>query len=159
MDDFGSGYSSLNMLKSMPVDFIKIDRGFLNEVVTTERGKTVIRFSISLAREMSIKVIAEGVETEEQAAFLLQAGCAYAQGYFYSRPCPSRSLRRWPLGQNILSPSPRASKPLPKNWKKAAHDGMPLRKHASSPKPMAQPYQVPPFFCCQSHRIPLESIG
>ena len=48
---FGSGYSSLNMLKSMPVDFIKIDRGFLNEVVTTERGKTVIRFSISLARE------------------------------------------------------------------------------------------------------------
>ena len=47
MDDFGSGYSSLNMLKSMPVDFIKIDRGFLNEVVTTERGKTVIRFSIS----------------------------------------------------------------------------------------------------------------
>ena len=88
MDDFGSGYSSLNMLKSMPVDFIKIDRGFLNEVVTTERGKTVIRFSISLAREMDIKVIAEGVETEEQAAFLLQAGCAYAQGYFYSRPLP-----------------------------------------------------------------------
>lgn len=86
MDDFGSGYSSLNMLKSMPMDFIKIDRGFLNEVVTTERGKTVIRFSISLAREMSIKVIAEGVETEEQAAFLLQAGCTYAQGYFYSRP-------------------------------------------------------------------------
>ena len=88
MDDFGSGYSSLNMLKSMPVDFIKIDRGFLNEVVTTERGKTVIRFSISLAREMNIKVIAEGVETEEQAAFLLQAGCSYAQGYFYSRPLP-----------------------------------------------------------------------
>lgn len=88
MDDFGSGYSSLNMLKSMPVDFLKIDRGFLNEVVATDRGKTVIRFSISLAKEMDIKVIAEGVETEEQAAFLLQAGCAYAQGYFYSRPLP-----------------------------------------------------------------------
>ncbi len=88
MDDFGSGYSSLNMLKSMPVDFIKIDRGFLNEVVTTDRGKTVIRFSISLAKEMNIKVIAEGVENEEQAAFLLQAGCAYAQGYFYSKPLP-----------------------------------------------------------------------
>lgn len=88
MDDFGSGYSSLNMLKSMPVDFIKIDRGFLNEVVTTDRGKTVIRFSISLAKEMNIRVIAEGVENEEQAAFLLEAGCAYAQGYFYSRPLP-----------------------------------------------------------------------
>lgn len=72
----------------MPVDFIKIDRGFLNEVVTTDRGKTVIRFSISLAKEMNIKVIAEGVENEEQAAFLLQAGCAYAQGYFYSKPLP-----------------------------------------------------------------------
>ena len=88
MDDFGAGYSSLNMLKSMPVDYIKIDRGFLNEVVATERGKTVIRFSIALARQMDIKVIAEGVETEQQAAFLMQAGCSVAQGYLYARALP-----------------------------------------------------------------------
>ncbi len=94
MDDFGSGYSSLNMLKSMPVDVIKIDRGFLNEVAGTERGKTVIRFSIALAKEMNIKVIAEGVESEKQAAFLLQAGCAYAQGYFYSKPLPVPDFER-----------------------------------------------------------------
>ena len=92
MDDFGSGYSSLNMLKSMPVDFIKIDRGFLNEVVTTERGKTVIRFSISLAREMSIKVIAEGVETEKQMKLLRLAGCDQLQGFYFSEPMPLSSL-------------------------------------------------------------------
>ncbi len=98
MDDFGSGYSSLNMLKSMPVDFIKIDRGFLNEVVATDRGKTVIRFSISLAKEMNIRVIAEGVENEEQAAFLLEAGCSYAQGYFYSRPLPVQAFEDLAFG-------------------------------------------------------------
>ena len=86
MDDFGSGYSSLNVLKNIPVDFIKIDRGFLNEVSTTEKGKTVIRYSIAMAKEMDIGVIAEGVENTQQAAFLLQAGCRYAQGYLYSRP-------------------------------------------------------------------------
>ncbi|MDD2967024.1 MAG: EAL domain-containing protein [Desulfovibrionaceae bacterium] len=88
MDDFGSGYSSLNVLKNIPVDYIKIDRGFLNEVSTTEKGKTVIRYSIAMAKEMNIGVIAEGVENAEQAAFLLQAGCRYAQGYLYSRPVP-----------------------------------------------------------------------
>ena len=88
MDDFGSGYSSLNMLKSIPVDFIKLDREFLNEEVATDRGKTVIQFSIALARKMGIEVIAEGVESEEQAAFLLRSGCACAQGYLYARPMP-----------------------------------------------------------------------
>lgn len=84
LDDFGAGYSSLNMLKSLPMDTIKIDRGFLNEVVTTERGKTVIRHTIALARDMDMRIIAEGVENIEQAAFLLDAGCVLAQGFYYS---------------------------------------------------------------------------
>ena len=88
MDDFGSGYSSLNMLKSIPVDVIKLDREFLSEEVATERGRTVIQFSIALARKMGIEVIAEGVESEEQAAFLLRSGCVCAQGYLYARPMP-----------------------------------------------------------------------
>ncbi|MEI3478622.1 MAG: EAL domain-containing protein [Bilophila sp.] len=92
---FGSGYSSLNMLKSMPVDFIKIDRGFLNEVVATDRGKTVIRFSISLAKEMNIRVIAEGVENEEQAAFLLRSGLLLRTGLFLL-PAPARPGLRGP---------------------------------------------------------------
>ncbi|MDD2967776.1 MAG: EAL domain-containing protein [Desulfovibrionaceae bacterium] len=99
MDDFGSGYSSLNMLKNIPVDFIKIDKGFINEVATTERGKTVIRHSIAMAHEMNIGLIAEGVETEEQAAFLLHSGCAYAQGYFYSRPLPLNAFEALAFGQ------------------------------------------------------------
>lgn len=84
MDDFGSGYSSLNMLKSLPINIIKIDRIFLNEVVATERGKTIIRHVIAMARQMDIAVIAEGVETLEHALFLIEAGCPLAQGYFYS---------------------------------------------------------------------------
>lgn len=86
MDDFGAGYSSLNMLKNVPIDIIKIDREFLNETVVTERGKTVIRYTIAMAKQLDMKVVAEGVETIDQAAFLLDAGCNIAQGFYYSKP-------------------------------------------------------------------------
>lgn len=86
MDDFGAGYSSLNMLKNVPIDIIKIDREFLNETVVTEKGKTVIRHTIAMARQLNMKVVAEGVENVEQAAFLLESGCSIAQGFYYSRP-------------------------------------------------------------------------
>lgn len=88
LDDFGAGYSSLNMLKSLPIKTIKIDRGFLNEVVATERGKTIIRHTIALSRDLNMEVIAEGVENRDQAAFLLDAGCFVAQGFYYSPPVP-----------------------------------------------------------------------
>lgn len=88
LDDFGAGYSSLNMLKSLPIDTIKIDRGFLSEVSATERGKTIIRHTIALAQDMHMKVVAEGVENGDQAAFLLDAGCTVAQGFYYSPPVP-----------------------------------------------------------------------
>lgn len=86
MDDFGSGYSSLTMLKTLPIDNIKIDREFLNEGVATEQGRIVIRHTIAMAQEMKLNVVAEGVENLEQAVFLLRAGCRWAQGYFYSPP-------------------------------------------------------------------------
>lgn len=86
MDDFGSGYSSLNMLKNVPLDIIKIDREFLNDTVVTERGKTVIRHTIAMAKQLNMKVVAEGVETIDQAAFLLESGCSIAQGFYYSKP-------------------------------------------------------------------------
>lgn len=88
LDDFGAGYSSLNMLKSLPIETIKIDRGFLNEVVATDRGKTVIQHIISLAKALHMQIVAEGVENADQADFLLGVGCALAQGYYYSRPVP-----------------------------------------------------------------------
>lgn len=98
MDDFGSGYSSLNMLKSLPINIIKIDRIFLNEVVATERGKTIIRHVIAMARQMDIAVIAEGVETLEHALFLIEAGCPLAQGYFYSPPLPLSAFEELAYG-------------------------------------------------------------
>lgn len=98
LDDFGAGYSSLNMLKSMPIEIIKIDRGFLNEVSATERGKTIIRHTIALAKAMDMKVVAEGVETHEQAQFLLGAQCELAQGYFYSPPIPVSSFEALSYG-------------------------------------------------------------
>lgn len=88
MDDFGSGYSSLNMLKNVPVDTIKLDREFLNETVATSKGQTVIQYTISMAKELAMKVVAEGVETSEQANFLMHAGCITAQGFYFSHPMP-----------------------------------------------------------------------
>lgn len=98
LDDFGAGYSSLNMLKSLPIDIIKIDRGFLGEVATTPRSRTVVRHTIALARDLDMQIIAEGVETDEQAAFLLDAGCALAQGFHYSRPVPVAEFERLAFG-------------------------------------------------------------
>lgn len=86
MDDFGSGYSSLNMLKGGPIDIIKIDREFLNETVTTDNGKIVIKNTISMINQLHKGIVAEGVETLEQAEFLLSAGCNIAQGFYYSKP-------------------------------------------------------------------------
>ena len=98
MDDFGSGYSSLNMLKDIPVDIIKFDSGFMSEVVETERGKAVIQYTIAMARKLNIEVVAEGVETFEQAKFLYEAGCDTAQGYFYSKPLPIKKFEQYTYG-------------------------------------------------------------
>ncbi|MGN0622276.1 MAG: putative bifunctional diguanylate cyclase/phosphodiesterase [Porcipelethomonas sp.] len=88
MDDFGSGYSSLNMLKTTPFDVLKIDRGFLSEFMESERGRKIISHTISMSNDIGIDIIAEGVETSEQAVFLNKCGCDMAQGFYYSRPVP-----------------------------------------------------------------------
>ncbi len=88
MDDFGSGYSSLNMLKSTPFDVLKIDRGFLEEFMDSDRGRKIIQHTISMSRDIGLDIIAEGVETMEQAEFLSKCGCDSAQGFFYSKPLP-----------------------------------------------------------------------
>jgi EAL domain-containing protein (putative c-di-GMP-specific phosphodiesterase class I) len=86
IDDFGTGYSSLKYLTIYPVDRLKIAQELVFRVTTDSRNATVVRAAIRLAKELGIGVIAEGVETEAQANFLLSAGCAYAQGYYFSRP-------------------------------------------------------------------------
>ena len=92
MDDFGSGYSSLNMLENMCLDELKIDRAFMTRAVMTENGKIIIKFIIQMANQLNLKVVAEGVETLEQAKLLLEFGCYTAQGYYYSRPVPINSF-------------------------------------------------------------------
>lgn len=88
MDDFGSGYSSLNMLRSAPVDTLKIDRFFLDEIMSTDRGKIIVEASVRMAKQLGLEVIAEGVETKEQLDFLSTIKCDIVQGYYYSRPIP-----------------------------------------------------------------------
>lgn len=100
VDDFGTGYSSLNMLKSIPVDIVKLDRAFLNETTSSTKGRTIIRNMITLANELNIRVIAEGVECVEQAALLLELGCELAQGYYYSKPLSVPDFERRAFGED-----------------------------------------------------------
>lgn len=85
IDDFGSGYSSLNMLKSLPVDVIKLDRVFFDENKNV-KNVVILKSMISMAKQLSMKVVAEGIETEEQLALLDGTGCDMIQGYIYAKP-------------------------------------------------------------------------
>lgn len=86
MDDFGSGYSSLGLLKNIPVDIIKLDRSFFINNNNQERAKKVIEVAISLARKLKIHTVAEGVEDAELIPFLREVGCDIVQGYYYAKP-------------------------------------------------------------------------
>ena len=88
MDDFGSGYSSLNVLKDIEMDIIKLDMLFLSEESNNARGGTILSAVVRMAKWLKVPVIAEGVETLKQADFLRSIGCTYIQGYLYSRPLP-----------------------------------------------------------------------
>lgn len=88
MDDFGSGYSSLNMLNEMPIDILKLDMNFIRSETAKPNSKGILRFIIDLARWMRLLVVAEGVETEEQLDRLAESGCDYAQGYYFAKPMP-----------------------------------------------------------------------
>lgn len=92
MDDFGSGYSSLNMLQKTKFDVLKIDRYFLNEFMVSERGRKILGHTISMSKDIGLDIIAEGVETKVQADFLSECGCDAAQGFLYSRPIDTDSF-------------------------------------------------------------------
>jgi diguanylate cyclase (GGDEF)-like protein len=87
IDDFGTGYSSLSYLTSLPIDVLKIDMSFVQGIGTNLQQEIVIKVIVDLAKRLSLKVLAEGIETQAQADFLIQSGCDYGQGYFYSKPC------------------------------------------------------------------------
>lgn len=94
MDDFGSGYSSLNTLKDIDIDVLKLDMRFLSGAANNEKSKIIISAVINMASALGLPVIAEGVETREQAEMLLAFGCKYMQGYYFSRPVPAAEYEK-----------------------------------------------------------------
>jgi len=88
VDDFGTGYSSLSYLRKFPIDALKIDQSFVREITTEPDEATIVTAIISMGRSLKLRVVAEGVETAEELAFLRANRCDEAQGYYFSRPIP-----------------------------------------------------------------------
>ena len=86
IDDFGTGYSSLSYLQRLPIDKVKIDRSFVENLIEDEGSQKIIYSIISLAKSLNLSILAEGVETKEQVNFLVEAGCTQIQGYYFSKP-------------------------------------------------------------------------
>jgi diguanylate cyclase (GGDEF)-like protein len=102
VDDFGTGYSSLVYLKQLPLDVLKIDRGFVRDIMTDSSDAVIVETIISMAKHLNIKVIAEGVETADQLAFLTEKGCSTFQGYYFDQPLTAANFAEKYLKKSIL---------------------------------------------------------
>ncbi|MFL6619181.1 MAG: putative bifunctional diguanylate cyclase/phosphodiesterase, partial [Povalibacter sp.] len=101
IDDFGTGYSSLSYLKRWQVDYLKIDRSFVRDLVTDTSDSAIVGAIIAMAQHMKIKVIAEGVEAWSQLESLRRLGCRYAQGYLFAEPAPAAIAREFLNGRRL----------------------------------------------------------
>lgn len=94
IDDFGTGYSSLSYLRQFPIDTLKVDQSFVNRINADTNDATIINAVINMGSNLNHRVIAEGVETVEQVAFLQAHGCDEGQGYYFSRPVPASQFAK-----------------------------------------------------------------
>ncbi|MDC9388747.1 EAL domain-containing protein [Clostridioides difficile] len=94
MDDFGSRYSSVNMLKNIPLNVIKLDRGFFVDDKDVDKSQIVIKSIVSLIKQLGIRVVAEGIETRSQIEMLKKANCDIVQGYYFSKPLPIKEFEK-----------------------------------------------------------------
>jgi EAL domain-containing protein (putative c-di-GMP-specific phosphodiesterase class I) len=108
IDDFGSGYSSLNYLRRLPVDVLKIDKSFVLNMATNEHDAVIVRSTIDLGHNLGLRVVAEGVESREIWDRLATLGCDTAQGFHLSRPIPAAALDEWLAGRPEPSAAPSA---------------------------------------------------
>ena len=102
IDDFGTGYSSLSYLKQLPINKLKIDRSFVNELPDDENDVAIIRAIIALGQSMMFNIIAEGVETEAQRNFLINEGCTHSQGFLYSKALNADEITAF-MSQSLFS--------------------------------------------------------
>lgn len=103
LDDFGSAYSSLNCLKELPIDIIKIDKAFLSSSTDTEKGKMIIAKMVELIKSLRMLSVMEGVETSEQVDFLRKMSCDFGQGYFYAKPMPTADYINYLKNDDLLT--------------------------------------------------------
>lgn len=101
MDDFGSGYSSLNTLKDINVDVLKVDMGFIKETKNVKKSRIILAFVIKMAKELNLLIITEGVETKEQVDNLTKLGCDVFQGYYFSKAIDVKEFERRYLYRKI----------------------------------------------------------
>ena len=105
IDDFGTGYSSLSYLRQMPVDVLKIDKSFIDDMLDSRQQRALVEAIVTLARNLDLVVVAEGIEDAAQRDLLAGMGCPYGQGYLFAKPVAAETVEAWLSGSQLAGAS------------------------------------------------------